>query len=87
MGRCAMKTLSLSNADVLARSVEDATRGEPTLITRDGKASAMIVPLTEGRKLYSDLPDHRPSFADLLLAMPAGLEIERLDGPFSTVDL
>lgn len=82
-----MKTLSLSNADFLAPSVEDATQGEPTLILRDGKPSAMIVPLAEGRKLYPDIPDHRPNFADLLLAIPVGLKIKRLEGSFRTVDL
>nr|WP_280137220.1 type II toxin-antitoxin system prevent-host-death family antitoxin [Aureimonas sp. Leaf454] len=41
--------------------VEAAERGEPTIVTKHGRAAAMIVPVEEGRKLF---PQDNPSFAD-----------------------
>lgn len=54
--------------------VEAAERGQPTTITRHGRAAAVVVPVEDARRLY---PAGRPSFVDLLLSFPGGLEIER----------
>ncbi|KQT64133.1 MULTISPECIES: type II toxin-antitoxin system Phd/YefM family antitoxin [unclassified Aureimonas] len=80
-----MKTLQLREAkSAFSSVVEAAERGEPTIVTKHGRAAAMIVPVEEGRKLF---PDKSPSFADLLLAIPSAIPIERDESPMRNVDL
>jgi prevent-host-death family protein len=68
-----MKTVQIRQAKAaLSAVVAAAERGQPTLITRHGQPSAMVVPVKEGRRLY---PQTAPSFADYLLAMPRGPRI------------
>ncbi len=64
--------------------IEAAERGEPTTITRHGRPAAVMVPIEDARRLY---PDDRPSFVDLLLSFPDGLEIERDRTPPREIDL
>lgn len=64
--------------------VEAAERGRPTTITRHGRPAAVLVPVEDARRLY---PDDRPSFADLLLAFPGGVEFERDPAPLRDIDL
>ncbi len=63
-----------------------AEQGQPTLITRHGRPSAMVVPVEAGRRLYLE---DTPSFADYLLSIPAApeLQIERDPTPLRDVDL
>ncbi len=79
-----MKTIQLRDAKAsFSALVESAERGQPTLVTKHGRPAAMIVPLADGRRLY---PDDRPSFADLLLAMPHDVEFERDRSPLRDIE-
>lgn len=64
--------------------VEAAEHGRPTMITRHGRPAAVLVPVADARRLY---PADRPSFADLLLSFPGGIEFERDRTPLREVDL
>ena len=64
--------------------IEAAEHGQPTMITRHGRAAAMVVPVDDGRRLY---PEDRPSFADLLLSFPGGEEFDRDRTPLRELDL
>ena len=64
--------------------IEAAERGQPTTITRHGKPAAVLVPVADARRLY---PEDRPSFVDLLLAFPGGVEFERDRSPLREIDL
>jgi antitoxin (DNA-binding transcriptional repressor) of toxin-antitoxin stability system len=57
---------------------EAAERGRPTIITRHGRPAAVIVPVEDARRLYLE---GRPSFVDLLLSFPNGVEFERDQTP------
>jgi len=68
-----MKTVQIRQAKAaLSAVVAAAERGQPTLITRHGQPSAMVVPVKAGRRLY---PQITPSLADYLLAMPRGARL------------
>ncbi len=80
-----MKTLHLKEGKTtFSAIIESAQHGEPTIVTKDGRPAAMIVPIAEGRKLF---PDDRPSFAELLLSIPHELEIECDRSPSREIDL
>ena len=64
--------------------IEAAERGEPTTITRHGRPAAVLIPVEDARRLY---PEGRPSFVDLLLSFPGGLDIERDRTPPRDIDL
>ena len=64
--------------------IEAAERGQPTIITRHGRPAAVVVPVEDARRLY---PEDRPSFADLLLAFPGGVEFDRDETPLREIDL
>ena len=80
-----MKTMQVREAKAgFSALVEAAENGEPTVITKHGKPSAMIVPIDEGRKLY---PNDQRSFVDHLLSFPGGIEFERNESPSRDIDL
>ncbi|HMN70694.1 MAG TPA: type II toxin-antitoxin system Phd/YefM family antitoxin [Rhodoblastus sp.] len=80
-----MKTVQLREAKAtLSALVDAAEHGEATTITRHGKPAAVLVPIEQAAEL---LQKARPSFADLLLAYPGGLEFERTGGAMRDVDL
>jgi antitoxin (DNA-binding transcriptional repressor) of toxin-antitoxin stability system len=54
------------------------------MITRHGRPAAVLVPVADARRLY---PTDRPSFADLLLSFPGGIEFDRDGTPLREVDL
>jgi antitoxin Phd len=63
-----MKEIQLREAKAtLSAVVEAAENGEPTTITKHGRPAAVIMSHSEWTKLKSTVP----SFADLLLAIPA----------------
>jgi prevent-host-death family protein len=64
--------------------VEAAERGEPTTITRHGRAAAVLVPVRDAERLY---PKERPSVLDMLKSIPGELEIERDMTPMREIDL
>lgn len=81
-----MKTLQIRDAKAgFSGVVAEAEKGRPTLITRHGLPTAMVVPVEQGRRLYSaDIP----SLADYLLALPGpSLQIKRNTTPLREVDL
>lgn len=81
-----MNTLQIREAKAsLSAIIAAAEQGQPTLITRHGRPSAMVVPVEQGLRLY---PEDTPSFADYLLSMPAGpnFQIERDATPLRDVD-
>ena len=70
-----MKTMQVREAKAsFSALVEAAEKGEPTIITKHGKPTAMVVPIDEARKLY---PDRNDAFVDFLLTYPGGVELER----------
>ncbi len=80
-----MKTLPLRDAEAnLSALVEAAERGEAPVVTRHGRAPAMIAPIEAGRRLF---PDEHPSFASLLMAVSDDVETERNQSPVRDVDL
>jgi prevent-host-death family protein len=69
----------------LSAPVDAAERGEPTIITRHGRAAAMVVPVEDARRLY---PNNKPSFADFLLSFPGPMpDIERDRTPLREIEL
>jgi prevent-host-death family protein len=74
-----MKTLQLREAKAsLSAVVEAAERGEATTITKHGKPAAVVVPVSDARKLYGE---KRPSFASLLMQIPEPIDVERDQTP------
>ena len=70
----ALETFEIRDAKTqLSAIVAAAERGCPSVITRDGRPSAMVVSVEAGRRLY---PENTPSFADHLLAFTGPLDIE-----------
>jgi antitoxin Phd len=80
-----VNTLQIRDAKATFSSiVAAAEQGHPTLITRHGQPSAMIVPVEAGQRLY---PIAIPSLAEYLIGMPEALETERDTTPLRDVDL
>jgi prevent-host-death family protein len=80
-----VNTLHLREAKArLSALVEAAERGEATIITKHGRAAAMLVPVEAGRRLFES---GKPSFADYLLGFPVPLEVERDQAPLRETDL
>lgn len=80
-----MQTMQLREAKAsLSAVVASAERGQPTIITRHGHPSAMVVPIADGKRLY---PLNAPSLATHLLSIPEPLGTERDDSPLRSVDL
>ena len=72
-----MKTLQLREAKAkLSALVEAAENGEATIVTKNGRPAAMLVPIEEGRRLH---PEKRKSrnFAQLLMSIPHPIPWER----------
>lgn len=80
-----METLQIRDAKAnLSAVIASAERGHPTVITRHGHPTAMVVPIEAGRRLY---PMDASSIAAHLLAMPGPLETERDSTPLRDIDL
>jgi len=59
--------------------VAAACRGEPQTVTKRGKPAVVVLSVAAYRQLTSDAVQHRPSFAEHLLAMPKGdVEFDRI---------
>ncbi|MBK5957296.1 prevent-host-death protein [Rhodoplanes elegans] len=70
-----MKSIDVRDAaNSLSSLIDAAERGEPTTITRDGKPAAVLVPVKEAQKLYSDTDK---DFLSFLLTFPGRLEMKR----------
>lgn len=80
-----MQTLQLRDAKAsLSAVIASAERGQPTIITRHGQPTAMVVPFEAGRRLY---PQDMPSLASHLLAIPGYIAVERDATPLRDLDL
>ena len=80
-----MQTIQLRDAKAsLSSVVAMAQRGQPTIITRHGQPSAMVVSMEEGQRLF---PAQRPSLAQHLLAIPELVPTERDKSTLRSVDL
>ncbi len=73
-----MRQIQLRDAKASFSSVvEQAAKGETTVVTRNGRPTAVIIGYEEWRLLQGE----RRSFADILLSFPDVGEIERDPGP------
>lgn len=63
--------------------VEAAERGEATTITKHGRPAAVVMPVEAARAVLKGL---RPSFASLLMSIPAA-DFERDRTPVRDIDL
>jgi antitoxin Phd len=80
-----MRSIQIRDAKAkFSALVEAAEHGRPTMITRHGRPAAVLVPVADARRLY---PADRPSFVDLLLSFPDGIELERDRTPLREIDL
>lgn len=81
-----MNTLQIREAKaVFSALIADAEHGKPTLITRHGLPTAMVVPVEAGRRLY---PIDTPNLASYLLSMPDALpSVDRDTTPLRDVAL
>ncbi|HEX4180608.1 MAG TPA: type II toxin-antitoxin system Phd/YefM family antitoxin [Caulobacteraceae bacterium] len=80
-----MKSMQVRDAKAkLSALIEAAEHGQPTTITRHGRAAAVLVPVADARRLY---PDNRPSLVDFLLSFPGGVEFDRDTTPMREIDL
>ncbi|MER8572427.1 type II toxin-antitoxin system prevent-host-death family antitoxin [Mesorhizobium sp. M1338] len=80
-----MKTIELRQAKArLSAIVEAAGNDEPTIVTRNGRPTTMVIPVAEGRKLYPQ--DSQENFGDFLLRYPGGIELERNESPLRDVE-
>lgn len=80
-----MRSIQIRDAKAkFSALVEAAEHGRPTMITRHGRPAAVLVPVADARRLY---PADRPSFVDLLLSFPGGIELERDRTPLREIDL
>ncbi|MFY9512888.1 MAG: type II toxin-antitoxin system Phd/YefM family antitoxin [Rubrivivax sp.] len=70
-----MKTIEIRDAKAqFSAPVEAAEHGRPTTITRHGRPAAVLVSVDDARRLY---PRSEPTFADILLSYPGGIDFER----------
>ena len=80
-----MRSIQIRDAKAkFSALIEAAEHGRPTTITRHGRPAAVVVPVEDARRLY---PESQPSFADLLLSFPGGVEFDRDRVPLREVDL
>jgi len=66
--------------------IKAAESGQPTLVTKRGKPVAMLVPMSEARKLHRQRRTTQKNFADFLLTYPGGIELERNEAPSREVE-
>lgn len=80
-----MKSIQLREAKAtLSALVDAAEHGRPTIITKHGKAAAVIVPVDQAKRLY---PQDQPNFGAFLLKFPGGVDFERRTDPMREVDI
>ena len=80
-----MQTVQVRDAKAqLSALIEAAEQGHPTTITRHGRPAAVLVPVADAERIYAQAS---PTFADLLLGFPGGIEFERDASSLRDVDL
>jgi prevent-host-death family protein len=79
-----MRQLQLRDAKAsFSAVVEQAARGEETVVTRHGQPTAVVLGYADWLRLKGT----QPSFADLLLNFPDVGEIERDPSPVRDIDV
>jgi prevent-host-death family protein len=77
----ARRNWSVQDAKNRFSEVVEAARREPQTVTKHGKPTAVLLSAAEYARLRKLERLKAPSFAELLLAMPAGGDdVERLEG-------
>lgn len=80
-----MHTVQAKDAKAdFAALLEAAERGEPTIITRQGKPAAVLVPVDDARRIYAD---DKPSFLTFLRSYPGGIDLGRDPSPLRDANL
>lgn len=80
-----MRTVHASYARThFSALVAAAERGEPTLVTKHGRPAAVVIPVDVAK---SPAPTLRPSFVDVLMSFPGGIDLDRNDPRLREVDL
>ena len=80
-----VQTLQLRDAKAsLSAVVLSAQNGQPTIITRHGLPTAMVISMEDGRRLF---PTTKPSLVAHLMAMPEPIPTERDASVLRNVDL
>lgn len=80
-----MQTLQLRDAKAsLSAVVASAQRGQPTIITRHGLPSAMVVSMEEGQRLF---PSAKSSLVAHLMAMPEPIPVKRNRSAVRSINL
>lgn len=70
-----MKTMQLREAKAkFSALVEAAEKGEATIVTKNGRPAARIVPVEQNGAIS---PPEKPSLIDYLMSMPAEIPIRR----------
>lgn len=79
-----MKSVHVREAKAtLSALIDAAEHGRPTVITKHGRAAAVLVPVDEAKKLY---PQEEPNFGAFLLKFP-GFEFDRRTDSMRDFDL
>ena len=74
-----MKTVSIfEGKNKFSQVVTDAANGEPQLITKNGKETAVVISYTEYKRLI-DKPEQKQSLSEFLLSSPLRGAGEELD--------
>lgn len=74
-----MRTVQLREAKAQFSSLVDAAeKGEPTIVTRHGRAAAMLIPMDAARQVY---PVDEPNLIEYLMTMPSEIPIRRNPSP------
>ena len=85
VANASIQTLQLRDAKAsLSAVVMSAQKGQPTIITRHGLPTAMIVSIEDGRRLF---PVTRPSLVAHLMAMPEAIPTRRDASALRSIDL
>jgi antitoxin Phd len=67
--------------------VKAAEKGEPQLVTKHGRPAVVVVEARTYERMAANEKKNRPSFVDLLLAMPKDDgEFERIDAQLRDVE-
>jgi prevent-host-death family protein len=74
-----MNTVQLRDAKArLSALVEAAERGEATTITKHGRPAAVLVPVADATRVYSE---QKPSLIKYLMSMPQDIPLRRNRSP------
>jgi prevent-host-death family protein len=70
-----MKAMQLREAKAkFSALVEAAEKGETTIVTKNGRPAAKVVPIDDSRNANSE---NKPNLVDYLMSMPAEIPIRR----------